>query len=145
MTKIPLANGRLAALALSLAALAAAPAHAQKIPSPYEPVDPQLVWSFDQVTEQARLANPNAVAQMLSRGYPRRLLDSGVRGSATLEVIVDPRGRVEQVSVVDASHAAFAAAARDAASALRFRPAKVLGVPVRSRFTIPVSFEPAES
>jgi len=146
MTTIFLRNGRLAALALSLAAaFAATPVRAQKLSSPNEPVDPQVVWGFDQVTQQARLVNPSTVAQMLSRGYPRRLLDAGVAGSATLEVIVDPRGQVEQVSVVDATHREFAAVARDLARAMRFQPARVQDIAVRSRFTVPVDFRPAES
>ncbi|HSU16340.1 energy transducer TonB [Longimicrobium sp.] len=146
MTNLPLPNGTrgagcLAALAFSLAALfAATPARAQKLPSPAEPVDPQVVWNFDQVTQQARLTNPGTVSARLSRGYPRRLLDSGVAGSATLEVIVGPRGQVEQVSVVDASRREFTDVARDLARTMRFRPAKVQDIAVRSRFTVPVDF-----
>jgi len=68
-----------------------------------------------------------------------------VAGSATLEVIVDPRGQVEQVSVVDATHREFAAVARDLARAMRFQPARVQDIAVRSRFTVPVDFRPAES
>ena len=133
--------GRLAALAFSLAAaFAATPARAQKIPSPAEPIDPQVVWNFDQVTEQAALKNPSQVARMISRSYPAHLLDSGITGSATLEVVVGTRGNVEQVTVVDASRREFAVVARDLARALRFRPAKVQDVPVRSRFTVPVDF-----
>ena len=150
MTNLSLPNGiraarRVAMAALSLAAvLAAAPARAQKIPSPAEPIDPQVVWNFDQVTQQAALKNTTQFSRMISRAYPRQLLDSGVTGSATLEVIVGTKGQVEQVRVVDASRREFAAVARDLAGALRFRPAKVQDIPVRSRFTVPVDFTLAQ-
>lgn len=151
MTMISLPNGtraagRLAVLAFSFAALAAAsPARAQSATRAPDPKDPNVVWTFDQVTEQARFTNAQTFARKVSESYPRRMLDRGLAGSAVLQVTVSPSGTVEHVDVVDATHHEFAAAAYDAARTMRFKPAKVLGVPVRSRFTVPVDFRPADS
>jgi TonB family protein len=151
MTMISMPNGtraagRLAALAFTFAALAAAsPVGAQSATPAPDPKDPHVVWTFDQVTEQARFTNAQTFARTVSERYPRRMLDLGVAGSAVLQVIVSPNGTVEHVDVVDATHHEFAAVAYDAARAMRFKPAKVMGVPVRSRFTVPVDFRPADS
>ncbi|HEX8906825.1 MAG TPA: energy transducer TonB [Longimicrobiaceae bacterium] len=149
MTNLSLPSGtrgavHLTALAFSLAVLAGTPARAQTVRPAPDAADRTVVWSFDQVTEQATLTNASRVARMISRSYPQQLLDSGVAGSATLEVIVAPDGTVERATVVDASRREFAVVARGLARALRFRPAKVENVAVRSRFIVPVDFKVAD-
>jgi TonB family protein len=57
--------------------------------------------------------------------YPEQLRITGVTGAVTVEFVVDTTGRVEDGSlhVVGATHPLFAAAVRDAAPGMHFRPA----------------------
>lgn len=131
---------RFGALALSAAALlAAAPAHAQTTSA-----GPGRACGFAGVTQQPQLINERAVARRVSHGYPKQLLEFGVHGGALLHLTVGPTGRVEEVLGVDATHPAFAAAARGAAREMRFLPAMVDGVPVRCRVVVPVDFALAD-
>ena len=74
--------------------------------------------------------------------YPRRLREAGIQGQAIVEAVVDTLGRVESGSlrVVHADQADFEASALASIRAALFRPARVLGRPVRVLVRVPVSF-----
>lgn len=75
--------------------------------------------------------------------YPDSLRSSRASGVAVVEFVVDPAGRVEgeTVSVVMASHPAFAAAARESVFSARFVPAILKGRPVRQIVQLPLEFK----
>jgi protein TonB len=76
--------------------------------------DPQLVTSGDPV-------------------YPRRAREDGIEPRVELRILVDERGRVEQVEVQGAPPGyGFEAALRTAVTQWRFQPATKGGVPVRT-------------
>lgn len=74
--------------------------------------------------------------------YPESLRSAGVQGTAVLRFVVDTLGRVERgsVEVLRTDHPLFAAAARAAVEAVRFRPAEVAGRPVRQLVGQPFAF-----
>jgi periplasmic protein TonB len=74
--------------------------------------------------------------------YPRRLREAGIQGQAIVEAVVDTLGRVESGSlrVVHADHADFETSALASIRAALFRPARVMGRPVRVLVRVPVSF-----
>jgi protein TonB len=139
LTRTLFRAGRLGAFAFSAAALlAAAPARAQ-MPNRVA-AGSARVWESAEVGQPPMLINERHVARLVSRAYPRQLLDFGVHGRALLLVTIDPSGRVEDAVQVGATHAPFAAAALGFAREMRFAPATVDGVPVRCRALVPVDF-----
>lgn len=97
------------------------------------------VYTADQVDQPARADS----SLMLEPLYPDSLKQSHTSGSAVVEFVVDTEGHVEleTISVVMASHPAFARAARDAAPSARFFPAILKGRPVRQVVQLPVEFQ----
>ena len=65
--------------------------------------------------------------------YPKPLEAVGVEGRVALEFVVDTTGRVEarSIRILESTHAAFEAAARDAVAAAVFHPARLSNRPVR--------------
>jgi len=74
--------------------------------------------------------------------YPRRLREAGIQGQVIVEAVVDTLGLVEPGSlrVVRADQADFEASALASIRAALFRPARVMGRPVRVLVRVPVSF-----
>jgi len=74
--------------------------------------------------------------------YPELLRQAGVQGRVLLEAIVDTTGHVQadSIRVIEATHPAFVAPARQALAATLFRPALVAGKPVRMRVRVPYEF-----
>jgi TonB family protein len=74
--------------------------------------------------------------------YPDSVRNGGTQGSVELRLIIDTAGTVEQGSleVLRASHPAFADAAIKAVLGSQYRPGVLLGRKVRTRVTIPISF-----
>jgi TonB family protein len=97
------------------------------------------VYTADQVDQPARADS----TVMLEPIYPDSLKAAHTSGTAIVEFVVDTEGRVETetISVVVASHPAFARAARDAAPSARFIPAVHQGRPVRQVVQLPVEFQ----
>jgi periplasmic protein TonB len=93
------------------------------------------------VEERPRLDH-NALGRVMSRYYPEVLRDSRVAGRVVIELIVDADGRVREGSarVVEASHPAFGDAAMRAAGRFRFTPARVNGIAVPVRVTLPINW-----
>jgi protein TonB len=65
--------------------------------------------------------------------YPRPLASIGLEGRVVAEFVIDTAGMIEPASirVVESSHAAFEAAAREALVGATFRPARLSTRPVR--------------
>ena len=78
----------------------------------------------------------------MERLYPSVLRDGRVAGRVVVELIVEADGRVRPNSaqVVEATHPAFGEATLRAVERFRFRPAKMGGVPVPVRVTIPINW-----
>jgi TonB family protein len=65
--------------------------------------------------------------------YPAVLESAGVAGSVLVEFVIDTAGKVERASVrmIETSHPAFEASAREAVLGARFWPARLVGRAVR--------------
>jgi periplasmic protein TonB len=93
--------------------------------------------------EERDLAAPVTIAVRVAPNYPPALLKERVTGEVVLEFVVNPAGCAEpgSVRVVRTAAPGFAAAARDAALRMRFRPGRQRdGRPVRQRVTMPFTF-----
>lgn len=95
-----------------------------------------------ELAEEQPLLQRDGLARTMERYYPSVLRDSRVAGRVVLELVVDEDGRVREGSarVVETTHPAFAEATLRAAERFRFRPAKMAGVPVPVRVTIPINW-----
>ena len=82
----------------------------------------------------------NGLARLMERNYPPHLRDAGVDGRAVVEVVVDADGSVRPGSakVIETSHPGFEDATLRAAERFRFRPARIAGMVVPVRVSIPV-------
>jgi protein TonB len=92
--------------------------------------------------EERPVLSRDGLSRTLERYYPSVLANSRVRGRVVVELIVDENGRVRDNSarIVETTHPAFAEATLRAVERFRFRPAKMAGVPVPVRVTIPINW-----
>ncbi|MET0397781.1 MAG: TonB family protein [Longimicrobiaceae bacterium] len=92
--------------------------------------------------EKPALLNGSEVQRLLAEMYPPLLRDAGVTGRAHLSFVIDARGRVvpSSVTVVSATHEAFAEASAVVVAGMRFRPARVDGQAVPVLVQIPISW-----
>lgn len=129
------------------AAPAATPAETTAAPAaPARPrVDPSRVYGGGEVDQPPSLANGSAFRAAVNRSYPSILRNSGQWGNAMVSFTVGVDGRVERgsISVDQASHPAFRAAATAALGAARFNPARVDGQPVRATVSMPITWQGA--
>lgn len=104
-----------------------------------------MVVTEDMVEERPEL-DRGGLGRLLERNYPQRMRDAGMTGRVVLEVIVDEDGRVRPNSarVVETSHPQFGDAAIRASERFRFRPARIGGVAVPVRVTIPILWSVAD-
>jgi protein TonB len=72
--------------------------------------------------------------------FPTAERRAGMPGYAITDFIVTTEGRVAQARVIEASDNAFAAAALQAVSQWRFRPATRNGAPVACHMQVPIKF-----
>ena len=100
--------------------------------------------SGDAVSRASEIA---AYERMLLREYPRELLDAGIGGVTTLELVVDEEGTVQGASVHQSSgHAALDEAARRIAPMVPFtQPVGHDGQPIGGKVTFPVRFDAEEA
>ena len=124
---------------------APAPAEtAAPAPAPARPrVDASRVYGGGEVDQAPSLANGSSFRSAVNRTYPATLRSSGVWGNALVSFTVGTDGRVERssISVEQASHPAFRAAAQAAISSARFNPARVDGQPVRATVSMPITWQ----
>lgn len=96
----------------------------------------RFVYQAGQVDQDAKPSG--ALAEP---AYPRRADEDGVEALVEVRVLVDERGRVEQIEVLGAPAGyGFEAAVRKAAARWRFEPARLGGVPVPQWVRIPWHF-----
>jgi len=115
----------------------------QAPPSPVhgEGDGPELVIAED-LGALPELANRTEVQRVLQRNYPPTLRDAGIAGEAQIQLIINTDGSVDasSVKVVSSSQEAFGDAARKVVERFRFRPATMMGEPVRVLITMPIRF-----
>lgn len=97
------------------------------------------VYTADQVDRPAQADSAAPVEAF----FPDSMRATKTSGMAVVEFVVDTEGRVETetISVVQASHPAFARAAREAVFSARFVPALLRGRTVRQLVQLPVEFQ----
>ena len=99
----------------------------------------RLVPMFLAVAVHAAQTPPRPV-DTPSPGYPAALVDSGISGTANIDIVVQPDGTVAQAAVKSADHEAFGEAALAAIKKWRFEPATLDGAPVEKRVSVPFKF-----
>lgn len=78
--------------------------------------------------------------------YPQFAYQNRVRGVVLLKILINERGTIDDVSIVEADpKGTFEGAARNAIVATRFSPAVRNGRPVKSQKMLEVKFDPYES
>ena len=78
--------------------------------------------------------------------YPQRAYEMRIRGKVTLRILINERGGVDEVLMLESEpHGVFEEAALDASRTLQFSPAMRFGRRVKSQKTIEVAFDPYES
>ena len=117
-------------------------------PTPVPPGPPAVTHTEDYIpTEDMVEERPTlmreGLASTLERYYPAVMRDSRTNGRAVVELIVDENGRVRENSarVVETTHPSFGDAALRAVQRFRFRPARMGGVAVPVRVTIPINWQ----
>ena len=90
-------------------------------------------YELSAVEELPRLQNSSDFARQLARNYPPLLRDAGVTGTVTVRFRVLEDGRVdgESIQVTNSTHEQFNDPTIRAVRAMRFRPARVNGRPVK--------------
>jgi len=78
--------------------------------------------------------------------YPVRAYQMRVRGKVTLRILINERGGVDDVTVIEVEPRGylFEGAALEATRALKFSPAMRYGIRVKSRKELEVAFDPYE-
>ncbi len=92
--------------------------------------------------EMPKLLNEGEVVRLLGDLYPDHMKDQGIHGPAEVNFIVGTNGRVEagSVQVIRLPHPDFLTPTLRGIAMMRFRPARVGGVRVRVRVTVPVAW-----
>jgi TonB family protein len=100
--------------------------------SVYSYVDATLPFEVPPVSpreyvEELRYDSPPRLTLMTKAVYPRSLVETNVKGSATVEFLIDPTGRPRRIEAKQATHPEFAAATRAMVASWRFAPAQKAG------------------
>lgn len=90
-------------------------------------------------TVQAATTNPSPV-ETPSPGYPAALTDSGLSGTAIIDVLIKADGSVTDARVKSSDHEAFGEAALAVVPKWKFTPAMVDGAAIDRRVAIPFKF-----
>lgn len=106
------------------------------------PTGPAPIWWTSDTVPRSVLQEVPVLLQAPIPAYPTRMREAGIEGNVVIEVVVDTLGHAEPGSlrVVSSDHAEFAAPARASIAAAMFRPARVMGRPVRVLVRVPVGF-----
>lgn len=89
--------------------------------------------------EEVTLVMPNPTKR-IAPTYPIHLKQAGLSGRTESIFIVDKRGRVRDVSILNSTHQGFSEAARQALLKWRFEPGMRNGEPIAFRMMIPMKF-----
>ncbi len=92
--------------------------------------------------KQARVDAPPKLLKSIKPDYPTRARKRGEEGDVSLELVVNERGLVESVSIIEScGHPDLDAAAVRAAKKARFTPAKSGGKAVPSTASLAITFK----
>ena len=94
---------------------------------------------FSSITMAGMNRKP-AVLSMPDPVYPAALKAKGVAGFAELRITLDAKGKVVSVDVIRASLPEFGVAAKNAAEHGQYTGGIKDGVPVETRFNLPITF-----
>lgn len=73
--------------------------------------------------------------------YPESLKGSGIQGMVILEAVIDEKGCVESVTIIQKVNPTLDQLAKQMVNSWRFKPAMKDGKPVRVKVRIPVEFK----
>jgi len=101
---------------------------------------------YEASTSDSRFEQAVMISQPLPR-YPAPLQAAGIDGRVVLEFVIDTAGRVEPASlrVLESTHPAFDASAREALARASFHPARLGARPVRQLTRQAIRFTTARS
>ena len=75
--------------------------------------------------------------------YPRSLLIAGVEGAVRFKAVIDEKGNVAEVAILESTNRDFDAAALKAFTKWRFQPSTYEGVPIRTAIDFRLEFRVA--
>jgi TonB family protein len=104
-----------------------------------------LLMAAGTAADNSSAGSPNRQAPVVLRRvaleFPPELKKEVARGKVLLECLVDTDGKARQISVVEATHPAFARAAVEALELWDFTPGTVNGQPTPMRIRVPFEFQ----
>ncbi len=120
----------------------------EPVPQMVEPVEPEKPES--KIVEEEVLPIPTPIFQLTSMPrmihretpvYPSTMRAQGKEGRVKLEVLIDDKGKVRQITVVKSAGEAFDQAAIAAIAKSNFTPGNIDGKPVAVLLKLPVNFK----
>ncbi|HYG50396.1 MAG TPA: energy transducer TonB [Flavobacteriales bacterium] len=112
-------------------------------------VKPEVIPDQAHVEEKAQFpGGQNALTKFIDSEikYPAECFEKKIQGKVYVEFVIDENGKVKGARVKQKSNAALDAEALRVIKAMpRWKPAKVIGKPVRSMMVLPVSFKLPEN
>jgi TonB family protein len=97
--------------------------------------------SLDLLRELRNLRDrPPRVVTPLAPQYPPSCIEDGVEGEVLLDLLIDPQGRIAEVSVLDRPDGRLAAAASEAARDAGYQAGQVGPYPIWAWLRVPVRF-----
>ncbi len=124
---------------------AAIPAGAQQGSAATSPADSVDGYELSAVDAPPVLGNRLTISRFVERTYPGRLREQGISGTVVVRLLVAADGTTSRAAVVSSTHPGFHAAALEAVTRMRFRPAKLRGRSVPAWVSLPLSFRVATS
>lgn len=97
------------------------------------------VDSFPTPTEEYLVSEMPQVVSEVRPNYPKEAREKGVEGSVVMDVLIDDKGKVRQVTVIE-GEGIFRQGAIEAMKKFLFRPAKVDGKPVAVKIRYSLKF-----
>ena len=91
-------------------------------------------------TEEYLVSEMPVVLSEVRPVYPKEAKEKQLEGAVALDVLIDDKGTVRQVSVIDGPEI-FRSGALDAMKKFRFKPAKIDGKPVAVRIRYSLNFK----
>jgi TonB family protein len=98
------------------------------------------IYGLGEVEILPRPTNLADLRRALEQNFPPALRATGTCGSAMAKFLLDTTGKVQNVTVIEASDSAFIEPTRRAVSVARFRPAEIVQRPVSVWIELPISW-----
>ncbi|MGB3544540.1 TonB family protein, partial [Rubrivirga sp.] len=114
------------------------PARSERRPAPGR-VDVDNPEIFEVAEDQPELIGGLAALQERVV-YPEMAREAGIEGQVVVQFVVNEQGRVEDAVVLRSPDDMLSRASLEAVNGLEFRPGQDGGVPVKTRFAVPVTF-----